>query len=85
MTTSAQVAANQANAQHSTGPKTPEGKAISCRNSFQHGLTGAFTVLPWEKQDEFDMLLANLRRPKAARTLSALPNHQRARLPQVPQ
>ena len=61
MTTSAQLAANQANAQHSTGPKTPEGKAISARNNFKHGCSGAFTVLPWESQNEFDMLLGSLR------------------------
>jgi hypothetical protein len=60
-TTSAQVAANQSNAQHSTGPKTWEGKAISARNNFRHGFTGAFTVLPWEDQNEFDMLLGALR------------------------
>ncbi|MGI8958969.1 MAG: hypothetical protein ACR2IV_04235, partial [Bryobacteraceae bacterium] len=61
MTTSAQLAANQANAQRSTGPKTPEGKAISARNNFRHGFSGAFTVLPWERQEEFDMLLGGLR------------------------
>jgi hypothetical protein len=61
MTTSAQIAANQANAQYSTGPRTPEGKAISARNNFQHGFTGAFTVLPWESQNEFDLLLGSLR------------------------
>ncbi|MGI8959654.1 MAG: hypothetical protein ACR2IV_07840 [Bryobacteraceae bacterium] len=61
MTTSAQLAANQSNAQRSTGPKTPEGKAISARNNFRHGFSGAFTVLPWESQEEFDMLLGGLR------------------------
>jgi low affinity Fe/Cu permease len=61
MTTSAQVAANQANAKHSTGPKTSEGKAISSRNNFRNGFSGAFTVLTWESQDEFDMLLGSLR------------------------
>ena len=61
MTTSAQVEANQSNAQHSTGPKTPQGKAISARNNFKHGCSGAFTVLPWESQDEFDMLVGSLR------------------------
>jgi hypothetical protein len=59
--TSAQIAANQSNTQHSTGPKTWEGKAISARNNFRHGFTGAFTVLPWEDQNEFDMLLGALR------------------------
>src|SRR4051794_33173907 len=61
MTTSTQLTANRSNAQRSTGPKTPEGKAICARNNFRHGLSGAFTVLPWESQDEFDMLLGGLR------------------------
>jgi hypothetical protein len=61
MSTSAQVTANQLNAQRSTGPKTALGKAIVARNNFRHGFTGAFTVLPWEKQGEFDMLIDALR------------------------
>jgi hypothetical protein len=61
MISSAQLAANQANAQRSTGPKTPEGKAISAHNRFKHGCSGAFTVLPWESQDEFDILIGGLR------------------------
>ncbi|MGI9071534.1 MAG: hypothetical protein ACR2JB_09535 [Bryobacteraceae bacterium] len=61
MTTSAQLVANQANAKQSTGPKTPEGKAISARNNFKHGCSGAFTVLPWESQEEFELLLGSLR------------------------
>jgi hypothetical protein len=61
MSTDAQFRANQQNAQHSTGPKTEEGKAASCMNNFRHGFTGAFTVLPSEDQDEFDHLLCGLR------------------------
>jgi hypothetical protein len=61
MSTSAQITANQANAQHSSGPKTASGKATSAMNNFRHGFTGAFAVLPWENQDEFDMLLGALR------------------------
>src|SRR5436305_13481477 len=61
MATAAQITANQQNASHSTGPKTPEGKAAAARNATKHGLSGAFTVLPHEDQDEFDVLLATLR------------------------
>jgi hypothetical protein len=61
MSTDAQLAANQANAQHSTGPKTEEGKAISSQNHRKFGLTGRFTVLAWEKQEEFEDLSARLR------------------------
>jgi hypothetical protein len=39
MATPSQINANRTNAQKSTGPKTPEGKARSRRNGLQHGLT----------------------------------------------
>jgi hypothetical protein len=61
MATEAQITANQHNASLSTGPKTPEGKAAAARNSTKHGLSGAFTVLRHEDQDEFDILVACLR------------------------
>ncbi len=61
MSTNAQIAANQANAQKSTGPKTAAGKAASSRNNFRHGFTGAFSVLPDEDQSGFDQLLDALR------------------------
>ncbi len=61
MSSQAQVAANRANAQLSTGPKSDAGKAASSQNNFRHGFTGAFGVLPTEKQEEFDALLAGLR------------------------
>jgi hypothetical protein len=62
MVTDAQVRANQANAQHSTGPTSDTGKAASSKNHFTHGLTGhSFTVLDFEDQDEFDSVLCGLR------------------------
>ena len=61
MSTEKQIAANQANAQHSTGPKTENGKAASSHNNFRWGFCGAFTVLPSENQEEFDTLLIALR------------------------
>ena len=60
MATSAQVTANQSNAQQSTGPKTPQGKAIAARNNLRYGFTGVFSVLPWENQGEFDALFTAL-------------------------
>ena len=48
MTSERQRAANQANARHSTGPKTPEGKAAVRLNAFRHGLLARDVVLPEE-------------------------------------
>jgi hypothetical protein len=58
MPSDAQIRANRRNAQASTGPRTPEGKAISSANSTKHGLTGGFRVLNEESQEEFDELVA---------------------------
>jgi hypothetical protein len=61
MPTTAQITANTANAQHSTGPKTEAGKAASSLNHLSHGLTGtAFTVLDWEDQNAFNTLFSRL-------------------------
>ena len=46
MTTDRQLAANRQNAQHSTGPRTAEGKAASSRNNTRHGLRSTSPVLP---------------------------------------
>ena len=48
-----QLAANRANAQHSTGPKTADGKAVTRYNGTRHGLTGRTVVLPWEDMEEY--------------------------------
>ena len=45
---------NQDNAQHSTGPKTDEGKAKSSLNSTKHGLTSKQIVIPGEDPAEYD-------------------------------
>jgi hypothetical protein len=39
---------NKENAQHSTGPKTVEGKQRSSLNALRHGLTGQIVVMPNE-------------------------------------
>ena len=48
-----QLAANQANAQLSTGPVTGEGKARSSRNALRHGLTAKNALLPEEDPEEY--------------------------------
>src|ERR1035438_2241332 len=60
MSTAAQIAANQANSQHSTGPSSETGKAASSRNNFKFGFNCRFEVLPYENQAGFDALLAAL-------------------------
>jgi hypothetical protein len=49
-----QLAANRANAQKSTGPRTPEGKARTRFNSLKHGLTAVDVCLPGESREEYD-------------------------------
>lgn len=44
---------------HGGGPKTPEGKARSARNSLRHGLTGKTVVLPTEDPAQFQELIDN--------------------------
>jgi hypothetical protein len=61
MSTAAQSAANQANAKFSTGPRTEEGKAVSSKNNFRHGLSGQFILQSWEEGDHYDDLLDGLR------------------------
>src|SRR2546425_6734441 len=56
-----QLAANRANAAHSTGPTTPEGKARSAQNSRQHGFTAStFAVVRLEELHEVAHLRADL-------------------------
>jgi hypothetical protein len=58
-TSPAQLAANQQNAQKSTGPRTPEGKEVSRYNRMRHGLSSPLTVLPFENQDDYNNLYAS--------------------------
>ena len=60
MATSAQLAANQANAQHSSGPVSPEGKAASAQNRLTHGFRSATVLLPGDDPAEYEALLTEL-------------------------
>ncbi|MGH9632315.1 MAG: hypothetical protein ACRD7E_28760 [Bryobacteraceae bacterium] len=70
MSTEAQILANQANAQLSSGPRTEEGKERSRYNSVTHGLRSQAAILPGEDPEEFASLKAALYedcRPEGAR------------------
>jgi len=60
MATVKQIEANRRNAQKSTGPKTPEGKAAVRLNSLRHGLRARTVVLPGENPEEFQQLCDDL-------------------------
>jgi hypothetical protein len=61
VTSERQIAANRANALHSTGPKTPEGKAAVRHNAMRHALLARDVVLPEEDLDAFEDLLNQVR------------------------
>jgi hypothetical protein len=60
-TSPARLIANAANSQHSTGPRTEEGKARSSQNSVKHGLSARDVVIVPGEQDEFQQLLADFK------------------------
>src|ERR1017187_1659821 len=81
MATPAQIAANQANAQKSTGPRSVEGKSASRFNALKHSIDAATIVIPGEEPADYDALAAlSLRdhRPQAATESSHLDTMPRA-------
>jgi len=51
---------NRANARHSTGPRTPEGKATVSRNATKHGLlSNAIIATAFERQADWEAHLAD--------------------------
>jgi hypothetical protein len=56
MATPAQITANRANAQQSTGPRSVEGKSVSRFNALKHGLDAASIVIPGEDPADYDAL-----------------------------
>src|ERR1035437_3380023 len=62
MATPAQITANRANAQRSTGPRSVEGKSVSRFNALKHGVDAASVVIPGEDPADYDALAANYQR-----------------------
>jgi hypothetical protein len=60
MSSQLKIESNRRNAQLSTGPKTPEGKAKVATNSCTHGLCSRNAILPEEDPAEFQALLTGL-------------------------
>ena len=52
----AQLNANRANAQKSTGPRTPAGKLRSSLNNYQHGRRAKALLIPGESGEELQLL-----------------------------
>ena len=65
MSTAAQVTANRANAQQSTGPRSVEGKAISSRNALKFGIHAKSLVIPGEDPEELEELTREYERDLA--------------------
>jgi hypothetical protein len=60
-TSPARLAANAANAQHSTGPRTPEGRARASQNARTHGLTARDLIIAPDEREEFEQLRTDYR------------------------
>jgi len=60
MSSTAQIVANQKNAQASTGQRTSEGKQNSSQNALKYGLTAKDVVLSFEDPAAFEAVRADL-------------------------
>jgi hypothetical protein len=61
MASPAQITANIANAQKSTGAKTEKGKHRTRLNAYRHGLTGQICLLTAEEHEAFDQHCTGIR------------------------
>ena len=62
MATPAQITANRANAQLSTGPRSADGKAASSRNALKFGIHARSLVIPGEDPEELEELASEYER-----------------------
>ena len=78
MTAAEMTERNRANAQHSTGPRTEEGKAASSQNARKHGLSGKLILKTKAESDRYQKRIAEVARfyklnnPLASATIEAL-------------
>ena len=61
MTSARQIAANRQNAQGSTGPRTPAGRARVAQNAITHGLLAQDTLLPDEDEQAYQTFAETVR------------------------
>jgi hypothetical protein len=59
-TESASSSAASPTPNHSTGPRTQEGKTRSALNALRHGLTGRTVVMPYEDMDQYHLFCKRL-------------------------
>ena len=59
MASAAQMAANRANALHSTGPRSAAGKAVSRFNALKSGIDAKSVIIPGEDPEELAALIGN--------------------------
>src|SRR5260370_352323 len=55
MSTPSRAEINLINSQHSTGPRSAEGKQRSSMNALRHGLTSHIAVMPTEDPDAYQL------------------------------
>ncbi len=68
MSTQRQIEANRRNSQLSTGPRTPEGKAVSRFNALKSGINCKAQVIPGEDPAELEAMTAGYHRDWAPAT-----------------
>lgn len=60
MASATKTAANRANAQRSTGPKTAKGKTVTKLNAIAHGLRSVSPVIPGERPEDWEIHRAGI-------------------------